>query len=253
MHRFMPFVSILLFFLGCSAGEPPDPGGAATGGPPSSERERVIHVTSRVSVADLRASTSALRGLTEDAGGYIVTSHIDGDRVSLDLAIPAASLGVLRARLDALDPERTEFETSEDVTEAHADLGARLLSAQRTEARLLELLADRTASLSDVLSAEHELERIRERIETLSAEERTMASRIAMAQVHLVLELRHASLVDAPLAAITESFSFGLDATYAVMLAGAVVGSALLPGGAILLALLLALRWGYRFLMPRLG
>lgn len=251
MHRFTALVSIVALFLGCSAGDPPHTRGPGSGG--TSGRERVIHVTSRLTVADLRASTRELRGLTEDTGGYITSSHLGQDRISLDLAFPSASLGVLRERLDALDPERTELESSDDVTEAHADLGARLLSAQRTEARLLELLATRTASLSDVLSAERELERIRERIETLSAEERTMASRIALAEVHLELEMRHASFVDAPLVAITDSFSFGVGATYAVMLAGAVVGSALLPGGALLLALFFALRWGYRFLVPRVG
>lgn len=232
-------LSLLVLFAGCSSsGDAPPPTGATP-------RERVLQLSSRLAVAELAPAVRTLRALAEAHGGYVAASQTFGESVSLDLRVPTADLAELRAQLDVLDPSRTETETSEDVTAAHADLSARLVSARATEARLLALTAERTSALTEVLAMETELLRIRDRIESLEAEERALSRSVELAQVHLELEVRSASFGEAPLEAIAEAFVGGARFAAGLLLLGAVMGSAVAPMGllVVLLALLARMMW----------
>lgn len=240
--RMLALVLSLLLVASCAAApsEPVDPAS-------SGARERVVHIRSQLTVADRAGAIRSLRTLTEDAGGFIASSETMGEhRTVLHLRVPTGELAALRSELDGLDADRRETETTEDVTAAHTDLSARLRSARATESRLLTLLADRTSALTDVLAAERELERVRERIEQLDAEDRTVRERVALADVQLDLTDTSTSFTDEPGVAIAAAFQGGVEVTYAVCVAGAVLVSALLPAGSVVLGMLLALSFLWR-------
>ena len=89
---------------------------------------------------------------------------------------------------------------SRDVTDKLVDLDARLRSARATERRLTDLLANRTAKLSDVLEVERELARVRIEIERLDAEHTTSAVGVTYAALTLeIMEERKAGLTPGPL------------------------------------------------------
>jgi hypothetical protein len=67
------------------------------------------------------------------------------------------------------------------------DLTARLANARRLEARLIELLANRTGRLTDVLTVERELARVRETIERYEGRLRYLQSRVSVSSLTVVV------------------------------------------------------------------
>lgn len=125
-------------------------------------------------LGDAAASTPAARG---------ATAHVT-------LRVPARDLPGVRAALATGGPGVTitrESATATDVTEALADLDARVRNAKKEEERLLKLLEERTGNLADVLTAEHALADVRERIEKLEAEQRVAQGKVDLATVDVWL------------------------------------------------------------------
>ena len=73
------------------------------------------------------------------------------------------------------------------MTSQYVDLNARLDNSRHTEQRLTDLLQNRTGKLSDVLSVENELARVRGEIESMEAERKTMANQVDFATLNLAL------------------------------------------------------------------
>ncbi|MCZ7683824.1 MAG: DUF4349 domain-containing protein [Sandaracinaceae bacterium] len=142
-------------------------------------------------------------------------------------ARPAARLEALRAALRALGEVRHEEEVVEDVTEQRSDGAARLRNARREEERLLALMSERTATLSDVIAVEARLAEVRERVEQLEAAERALAQRVELAEVHVELSPRSAPFWRDPLATLSRAGAFGVEAAAAI-----VVGAGALATGA---------------------
>ena len=233
--RWLPWVVVC---LGCSSGL--GPLDAPSG------REEAIAWSARISAEDPRVAVSTLRSFAEDAGGYVSASDEQPDGATLRVRVPSAELDALRERLMALDADVHLTEQAEDVTEAHGDLSARLRNQRATEIRLLALLGDRTAALSDVLAAERELSRVREQIETFETAERALAQRVAFADVTVIVRQRSPGWLDQPLEAVAAGFITGARAALAIALGTAVIASATLPSTAMLLAFVLLARMLYR-------
>jgi hypothetical protein len=75
--------------------------------------------------------------------------------------------------------------TAEDVGEEYVDVSARMANSRRLEARLIELLANRTGKLSDVLQVERELARVREEIERYEGRLRYLKSHVALSSLSI--------------------------------------------------------------------
>jgi len=76
----------------------------------------------------------------------------------------------------------------EDVTKEYYDLQARLTSKQEMEKRLIQLLATRTNSVSDLLEVERELGRVREEIESIQGTLRYYDDMVGMSTVNLTIQ-----------------------------------------------------------------
>ncbi len=91
--------------------------------------------------------------------------------MSATLRVPIAEMDAALAGVRALGRVVKESQASEDVTDAHRDLAIRISNAKIEEARLGEILKDRTGKLSDVLAVEQAQSRMRTEIEQMEAAE----------------------------------------------------------------------------------
>ncbi len=78
-----------------------------------------------------------------------------------------------------------ESQRGEDVTQHYVDVEARLSNLRVTEGRLLQILRERTGRLADVLQVEQAVDRTRDEIDVMEAEQKTLSNQIAFAAVHL--------------------------------------------------------------------
>ena len=132
---------------------------------------KIIHTgTITVRVESYAKTRKKVEALIAEAGGFIAHADIQHaqDEVSsatLVLRIPAERLAHIMRELGQLGEIRAESLQAADVTEEYFDVDARLRNARALEARLIELVATHTANVSDLLTVEQELARVREQIE----------------------------------------------------------------------------------------
>lgn len=173
-------------------------GGAEPLAPVQAQRAMRITVETTVRVDRVDVAASALRALVERHHGFVASARATGgersERASFDLRVPAPSVAAFRSQVGELGALVSDVETAEDVTEQRADIEARVRNARAQEKRLLDLLSDKTGSLTDVMAVEKQLAAVRETIERIEAQQRVLEGQIAMATVKV-------ELVSAPLAA----------------------------------------------------
>jgi Domain of unknown function (DUF4349)/Putative zinc-finger len=124
--------------------------------------------------------------------GYVGSLNVTanpgaGRTLSATLRIPSTQLDAAIVDLKTLGRLDSESQNGEDVTSQYVDLNARLDNSRHTEQRLTDLLQNRTGKLSDVLSVENELARVRGEIESMEAERKTMANQVDFATLNLAL------------------------------------------------------------------
>lgn len=105
---------------------------------------------------------------------------------ALTLKVPGPSLVGVLDTLSALGKERSRQSSTRDVTTEVADVSSRVRSAQASIDRL-RVLFGRAVKVGDVIELESELARREAELESLQAQQRTLASQTAMATVTLQL------------------------------------------------------------------
>jgi len=244
MQRFVVlFASALVLALGCAQSSRRAPsasmvtvatdpqqagGGAASPGARSADRAMRITVDTAMLVPHRDAAVSALRALVSAFGGYVGEGTVSGADVGgsaqFTVKVPAAAVTEFRAKLAALGEVTTDSEKAEDVTDARADIKARLRNARAEDQRLLDLLANRTGNLGDVVLVEKELASVRESIERQEAEERTLEGQIAFATVKVRLETIYVATSEGTMHRLGEAASDGVTAAKGFVLGTATVG-----------------------------
>jgi hypothetical protein len=250
---------LLALSTGCARAEPPPSQGVSVTGASNAaapmpaaapaSRALIVTVDMGLRVARVGDAKAKIRHEVEAAGGYVSNSNArggDDETATMDLRVPASRTTDLRTSLRAMGDVTSESEKVDDVTEQRADLSARLHNARTQEARLLEIMQQKTGTIGDVIEAEKELSRVRETVERLEAEQRTMDGQIDMATIHLTLTTPSSVAWQTPGRSIARSFDAGLRgaealATYGAM-ALAALAPTLVPVLALLSLLLLAVR-----------
>lgn len=141
-----------------------------------------------VEVDSIEIAMDRVRQLTASLGGYLGNVSVQtGERqvrsATLEMKIPAARFDSAMLGMPALGKVEHSSATAEDVGEEFVDITARVANAKRLEARLVSLLATRTARLQDVLAVERELARVREEIERHEGRIRFLSSRVATSTI----------------------------------------------------------------------
>lgn len=212
----------------------------------ASSPEEVVEIATEIAVEDVAHTLATLRARAEELGGRVESSERRSESAYVRLRIPSDAIASMRTELDGLDADRSERETRLDVSRSHTDLSARLRSARATEERLITLLADRTASLADVLAAESELARVRTTIEQAESEERALVDRVTYASLDVTLTERTPAWRDEPLAAMGRAVLGGVAAAWTILVGLLVVTAAVSPALALLAAIVMLARAAYR-------
>ena len=153
-------------------------------------------------VLDHEAGRAELERIARSVNGFIGNLVASGARgaaptLSATLRVPSTRLDEAIAALKRLGTVQHEQQGSDDVTQQSTDLNARLVNARVSEARLSDILKNRTGRLSDVLDVEREIARVRGEIEQMEAERKSMDDRVAYAtlQVEMTTERRAEGVV----------------------------------------------------------
>lgn len=199
---------------------------------PPAERAMRISMDVTIAAADVDETAAAIKAATLEVGGYVAEGAVSGAErrrtATLSLKVPARALGDLRQRLDGAGRLVSESERAEDVTDQRADLGARLKNARAEERRLLEIMAEKTGNLADVLTAEKSLAEVREKIERLEAQHGTLEKQVAFATVKVVVQ-SETELATTPMSKVGRSFEQGLGAAGEIAVGMAVFVAAAAP------------------------
>ncbi|HEX7977948.1 MAG TPA: DUF4349 domain-containing protein [Gemmatimonadaceae bacterium] len=152
----------------------------------------VRHGEASVQVQEVNAAVSRIRQTAGQFGGFVgntalVTGKDEQRSATLELRVPSAQFDAVVGALNQLGKVETVNVSAEDVSEEYVDLGARLANARRVEARLVEMLATRTGKLSDVLTVEQELARVRQEAERYEARIRWLERRASLSSLSVSL------------------------------------------------------------------
>ena len=136
------------------------------------ERKVISTATLTMEVASAQAAINDITNITLESGGFISSSSIRdiGSNLKnggITARIPQKSFYSTIEKIDALGTEKYRQVSGQDVTEEFIDLGARLDNLQKQETRLQEILKMATA-VKDIIEVEHELERVRGEVESLT-------------------------------------------------------------------------------------
>jgi hypothetical protein len=157
---------------------------------PAAERKIIRSGELMLQVDSLVRARRDVEAAAAAVGGYVSNSQADDTSASFVLRVPAAQLEQVARGVAHAGHVLRESISAEEITEQYYDVAARLENARRLESRLLDLVAQRTTKMSDVLDVERELARVRGEIEQLEGRRRLWDHQIELATltVHLNTE-----------------------------------------------------------------
>ena len=159
-------------------------------------------------VPDVAESVDAIGDMTEELGGWVVSSDRSRrHRGAVSVRVPAERLDEAIERLRGMASEvNAEVSTSRDVTDEYIDTTGRLKNLKATESALIALLG-RTGQVDDLLKVQQELTRVLEQMEQLQGRIKFLEQTSAYSLINVVLELE---AVEMPIDAGPEkTFSVG--------------------------------------------
>lgn len=235
-----------------TAGIPPGDGAGGAWG-----RRIVRQAMLEIELADVDGAVARLAEAVEAAGGFVAGTEVQTDRTgtlraTVTAYVPPARFGHALAGLDALGRVTLRRIAGQDVSEEFVDLEARMRNFERHEAQLVSFMS-RAEKVSDLVSLETELARVRGEIERLAGRLRFLRGRTEMATIQVALvRAPGVPLPDESLARVWERIGAGFREGWLVALR-ALVGVAVVMAQLSPLAALGAAAWiaWRRFARPR--
>jgi hypothetical protein len=196
-------------------------GGRSSGGAPSATAEKliVINKTIRIETADVDKAINEIRDLAKRDGGDISNMQVSTSndepiypqpvdksgsyspdmstqlKAFVTVRVPSAKFAAFVADVAKLGKVLYQAQNTDDVTQQHVDMQARLADMKAEEARLRELF-NKATKVSDMLAIEQELTRVQGEIESMSAQIAYLENQAAMATV--TIELKEPTPVVSP-------------------------------------------------------
>jgi hypothetical protein len=169
--------------------------------------------------SDFSTSRASLDAILARHHGYAASLTASTEQnaarsLQASLRIPAAELNAAMVELKSLGRVQNESQNGEEVTQQHADLVARLKNSRETEARLQDILRNRTGKISDVLAVEQEIARVRGEIEQMEGEQKSLEHRVDFATVDLKLSEEYKAHLDSPSPSVGTRFHNAFVAGY---------------------------------------
>lgn len=172
----------------------PAPAPATAQGSPLGTLQIARSGSASLYVTNVDKAVQALTELARSQRGDVFSLQVDnGDPAGsaggaqIQLRVPADRFDSTIAALSHIGTMRHRVINAEDLTGNITDTGARLRNLRRTEADIRKIM-DRSGSVSQVLEAENQLSQVREQIETMQADLKSMQGRVAFASITVDLE-----------------------------------------------------------------
>ena len=232
--------------------------GAREAGSPIAAPMIVRTASLKLLTKDFDKTRAAIEEVVQRRRGYSAQlaagSESNGARTfSANFRVPADQLDAAITEIKQLAHVEQESQGGEEVTEQYVDLTARLSNARRTEQQLLDVLEKRTGRLSDVLEVERELARVREEIERMEGELKSLQNRVSFATLRVEvreeykaeLEMTPPSIGGRLRNAVVEGYRTAVDSVVGLVMF-------LLSVGPFLLLWALILFWPARYVWRRL-
>ena len=141
-------------------------------------------------VASVEGATLQVQSIAASLGGFVerLTSigAADQSRSEITIKVPQDQLDRAMERIQGLGVVQHRSLGSEDVTDRHVDLTARL-SALRQEEQSLSTLAERSNSVAELLSVERELTRVRTDMVRVQWQMQLLERQVDLATIHVIL------------------------------------------------------------------
>lgn len=167
--------------------------------PPAAQPQLIKTAQLSLTVEDMEPAIAQTDAIIQRHRGYTLNlndTEPSGARiVTLEIRVPQPQLEPALADLTALGRLQGRSINAQDVSDQLVDLDARLRNLRRTEASLLTLL-DRSGSIKDILAVNQEINQVRQQIEQLDAQQKSLRDRVAYATIHLALTQNAATLGD---------------------------------------------------------
>jgi hypothetical protein len=158
--------------------------------PPTADRHILYRASINLQVKSFADTESEITALVKAASGFV--SQFSEDRSSgaqrggrWTVRLPVASFSSFLDSVAQLGVADRREVQSQDVTEEYVDLEARLKNKQALESRLLDLVANRSDHIKDVIALETELGRVREEIERLQGRLRYLKDRVSLTTIEI--------------------------------------------------------------------
>ncbi|MSQ33342.1 MAG: DUF4349 domain-containing protein [Dehalococcoidia bacterium] len=165
-------------------------GSATTISLDAAQRQIIATGDVTIEVPAVQPVVAQVGAITQSLVGFVEQSSYFGDperpQASMTIRIPQPQFSVALERLEALGKVLARSAGSQDVSEQFIDLEARLQSSLRQEKSLLSLL-DKAQSVSDVLTIERELSRVRAEIERFQGQLNFLNRRVELATITIAL------------------------------------------------------------------
>jgi hypothetical protein len=174
--------------------------------PSASALQRKIIYTAEVQlvVEAFDSIPAEVEALAKQFQGYVANSAVTGSpgrprSGQWTIRVPVERYDAFLTAVRQLGEVHQVTTDSRDVSEEYYDLESRIRNKKKQESRLLELLADATGKLEEVLSVERELARVREEIERMEGRVRVLDDLTALTTVTLrVSEIKDYMPQEAP-------------------------------------------------------
>ena len=154
------------------------------------QRQVISQGSLSLDVEDVPFAATQVRLIAESVGGFVEQLTSQGveerQQSTMTIRVPQPEFFSVFDRVKSLGKVLNENAGSEDVTERFIDLEARLKSAGREELSLLSLL-ERAEKVSEILTIERELSRIRTELEKVQGQINFLERRVSLATITVAL------------------------------------------------------------------
>ena len=161
---------------------------AAKSPPPAVDRKIIYEATLRLVVDSFANVETQIPLLAKQHQGYIANGSVDTTQGSQragswTVRIPVEQYDAFLDAIAALGVPESRTQKAQDVSAEYVDLEARISNKKKLEERILQLLADRSGEIKDIIAVESELGRVREEIERMEGQLRFLSNRVSLTTV----------------------------------------------------------------------
>jgi len=149
----------------------------------ATERYVIKNARFAIKVDDFSAALGKIRTFTEEKGGFVFRASQAREQNedlsgTIVLKLPQQHYNDMMQFLNGLGKGYELTEEAEDVSDNIMDIDVRLNNSRALEKRILAILEQQAGKITEVLEAERELARVREKIESLEGQKAGLMNRV---------------------------------------------------------------------------